>query len=352
MDLEATKKLVDMHINRYCEKQKGSARQVSPRYVALWDSIELLLLAGGKRLRPHLLIISYVAYSQSNKIDAILPAAVAQELLHSAMLIHDDIIDRDSIRYGVSNISGQYDTSYAPFIDDRTERSHMSLSTALLAGDILLSDAHRMLRRVDKPQKLVDQATEIFSHAIFEVIGGELLDTEAAFLPVELITAETIAKFKTANYSFTSPLITGATLAGASESELYLLTQLSNHLGIGYQMRDDILGVFGNEDKTGKSASTDIIEGKRTFLIEQFEAIATVEQKEHFFKIFHRADATSAELQQARELLTLSGARKYVEQRIDSLRKTTHSLIDRLSINELAREELHTVTDQCLQREV
>lgn len=351
MDLTATKVLTDKHIKRYCEERKTNARQISPRYVALWDSIELLLLAGGKRLRPHLLITAYMAYAKEAIIDDILPAAVAQELLHSAMLIHDDIIDRDVVRYGVDNIAGQYNVSYAPFISDEAERGHMSLSAGLLAGDILLSDAHRMLRSVNLPVELVDLATEILSCGIFEVIGGELLDTEVSFLPTGLINAETIAKFKTASYSFTSPLTMGATLAGASEGELYLLTQLSEKLGIGYQLRDDILGVFGDESKTGKSASNDIIEGKRTFLVEQFEANATTEQKQRFFEIFHHSDATVDMLEEARHLLVESQAKEHVEQRIATLHEAARELINKLGIDQIFKEELNAIATRCLQRE-
>jgi Geranylgeranyl pyrophosphate synthase len=351
MDLTATKVLTDKHIKRYCEERKTNARQISPRYVALWDSIETLLLAGGKRLRPHLLITSYLAYASTGKLADILPAAVAQELLHSAMLIHDDIIDRDTFRYGVSNIPGQYNALYAPFISDDAERYHMSLSAGILAGDILLSDAHRMLRSVNLPNELVDLATEILSRSVFEVVGGELLDTEVSFLPSGLINAEIIAKFKTASYSFTGPLTMGATLAGASEGELYLLTQLSEKLGIGYQLRDDILGVFGDESKTGKSASNDIIEGKRTFLIEQFEAIATAEQSKRFFEIFHHTDPTRNELEEARQLLITTGAKDHVEQRIITLHEAANDHINQLGINEFAKQELLLVATLCLQRE-
>jgi geranylgeranyl diphosphate synthase type II len=267
------------------------------------------------------------------------------------MLIHDDIIDRDTLRYGVNNIPGQYDLLYAPFISDDTERAHMSLSAGILAGDILLSDAHRMLRSVNLPTELVDLATEILSRSVFEVVGGELLDTEVSFLPPGLINAETIAKFKTASYSFISPLTMGATLAGASEGELYTLTQLSEKLGIGYQMRDDILGVFGDESKTGKSASNDIIEGKRTFLIEQFEAIASVEQHKRFFKIFHHTNPTENELEEARQLLIEAGAKDHVEQRIVTLLEAANELIKKLDIEELAKQELHQIATHCLQRE-
>ncbi|MGV9002196.1 MAG: polyprenyl synthetase family protein [Candidatus Saccharimonadaceae bacterium] len=351
MDLTSTKALTDKHIKRYCEERKTNARQISPRYVALWDSIETLLLAGGKRLRPHLLITAYMAYAKEVELEDILPAAVAQELLHSAMLIHDDIIDRDVMRYGTDNIQGQYNTSYAPFIHDEQERAHMSLSASLLAGDILLSDAHRILRSINFPAELVNQATEILSRGVFEVIGGELLDTEVSFLPKGLINAETIAKFKTASYSFTSPLTMGATLAGVSEAELYLLTKLSENLGIGYQLRDDILGVFGDEDKTGKSSANDIIEGKRTFLIEQFEAIASPQQTKRFFEIFHHSEPSENDLEEARSLLIEAGAKEHVERRIVTLHEAATALINQLSIDEAAKQELQSIAKHCLQRE-
>lgn len=350
-DLAATKVLIDQHITRYCEERKINARQISPRYVSLWDSIETLLLSGGKRLRPHLLLTAYMAYANEGTIEDVLPAAVAQELLHSAMLIHDDIIDRDSMRYGVKNIPGQYDTLYAPFIADSQERTHMALSAGLLAGDILLSDAHRMLRNVSLPKERVDVATEILAGGVFEVVGGELLDTEVSFLPTGIINAETIAYFKTASYSFKSPLTMGATLAGASEGELYILAQLSEKLGIGYQLRDDILGVFGDEAKTGKSASNDIIEGKRTFLVEQFEAIASPEDSRRFFEIFHHAKPGEHVLEEARQLLIISGARDHVEQRITTLLDASHALIDQLGIDESSKQELKSVATRCLQRE-
>ena len=351
LDLTATKVLTDKHIKRYCEERKTNARQISPRYVALWDSMEALLLAGGKRLRPHLLITAYLAYAEQGRVEDILPAAVAQELLHSAMLIHDDIIDRDVMRYGVKNIPGQYNTLYAPFIADDLERGHMSMSAGILAGDILLSDAHRMLRSIDRPNELVDLATEILSCGVFEVVGGELLDTEVSFLPTGLINAETIAKFKTASYSFKSPLTMGATLAGASEGELYILTQLSEKLGIGYQLRDDILGVFGDEAKTGKSASNDIIEGKRTFLVEQFEAIASADERERFFEIFHHAKAGETVLEEARQLLISSGAKSQVEQRITTLHEAANDLISQLGIDDVFKQELYSIATRCLQRE-
>lgn len=347
----AVKDLVDTHIRFYCEERKGQALEVGERYGLFWDTIESLILAGGKRFRPYMIISAYAAYAQEAEVPDILPAAIAQELLHSAMLIHDDIIDRDTIRYGVKNIAGQYQSIYNAHAQDEVERDHLSLSAALLAGDILLSDAHRLLGNVNRPEELINRADEILSRGIFEVIGGELLDSEAAILPPGTIPAERIARYKTASYSFISPLTMGATLAGAPNDEVVLLAELARHLGIGYQLCDDLLGVFGDESQTGKSTSTDIREGKRTVIIEQFDTLATDQQKERFYQLFHRMDATDSEVEEARLLLIEVGAQSAVKSHIELLQNKAHDIVARLSVSEESKTVFYNLITQCLERE-
>jgi geranylgeranyl pyrophosphate synthase len=126
----------------------------------------------------------------------------------------------------------------------------MAQSTALLAGDILLSDAYLLLSKVAVADEFLRPAIKIFANGVFEVVGGELLDSESGFL--NSVSAEVIARYKTASYSFISPITMGATLGGASQHEVRLLKQFSEYLGVGYQLRDDLLGVFGDGEKTGK----------------------------------------------------------------------------------------------------
>ncbi|MFZ1250662.1 MAG: polyprenyl synthetase family protein [Candidatus Microsaccharimonas sp.] len=352
LDQTAVKELVDTHIRYYCEERKNQAKPIGERYVVLWDAIQSLVLAGGKRLRPYMVVNTYFAYAKNPDITTILPAAVAQELLHAAMLMHDDIIDKDLIRYGVKNIAGQYRDIYAPLINDEQEKNHLSLSAAILAGDMLLSDAHRLLKSVNLPAELVIQADEILSNGIFEVIGGELLDSEVAMYPVGTITAETIAKYKTASYSFVSPLTMGAVLAGASEKEIHLLTQLSEHLGIGYQLRDDILGMFGDSAKTGKSTSTDIIEGKRTMLVEAFDRLANPVQKQRFYELFHNPKASIAELQEVRTLIETAGAKADIERTIFELEDKAFIIVDQLAISEEHKQAFYELLRTSLKRDI
>jgi len=348
----AVKQLTDTLLKSYCLERSQHAQRIDERYALLWKSVQTLLLSGGKRFRPYMLLLAYTAYSKDDSIEGILPAIIAQEILHSAMLIHDDIIDRDTIRYGVKNITGQYEDSYATLLSDTSERYHMATSAAILAGDMLLSDSHRLIWEITKPVEVLRQTDAILSKAIFDVIGGELLDTEAAILPKGIISAAHVARFKTASYSFVSPLTMGATLADADMSEIKLLTHLAEQLGIGYQLRDDLLGVFGESVQTGKSTSTDIKEGKRTVLVEQFDTLATQGQFERFYELFHRDNLTDQETNEAKQLLDDSGAKKAVEDMIKNIELQSEALIDTLSIDKVARGRFQQLINDCLNREV
>jgi geranylgeranyl diphosphate synthase type II len=345
------KQLTDEYIKNFCQYRSTEALKIGQSYFLLWQSIEKLILSGGKRFRPYMLLATYQAYQPNGSLQDVLPAAAAHELIHSAMLIHDDIIDRDSIRYGVSNISGQYDEHYGQFFEDVTERSHMSLSAALLAGDALIADAHLLLRKTNRPSVLLDQAELILNNAIYEVIGGELLDIEGSFLPKGTISAQMIALYKTASYSFVGPLTTGAVLAEAPEQDINTLKELSVILGVGYQLRDDLLGTLGDEETTGKSTTTDITEGKRTYLIDLFEQLATKEQQEQFIKVFHRPDATTEELATAKTLLIESGARSAVEQLIEEKRVLALEKVSMLTLPEESKKIYEMLIARCLNRE-
>ncbi len=345
------KQYVDEQLAVYFAQRLTDSVPLGASYTQLWRSIEALVMAGGKRFRPYMVLLAYQAYQPEGEVQDILPAVLAQELLHQAMLIHDDIIDRDTTRYGIANISGQYRQHYAPYLEAASEREHMATSAAVLAGDALLSDAYRLIHSTKKPAPIVEKASIILSTAVFEVIGGELLDTEVAFLPAGSITAEIIAQYKTASYSFVSPLTMGAVLAGAPERELTTLTELALHLGIGYQLRDDLLGMFGDEALTGKSTTTDIKEGKRTYLIEQFETLATDPQRQQFDAAFHRPEASDEAVSNCKQAIIASGAKAAVEKEIERHHLAAKSTVAALSISDESREQLHRLIEKCLSRE-
>lgn len=346
------KQYIDTQLAEYFAQRITDSAPLGASYTQLWLSMRSLVMAGGKRFRPYMLLLAHHAYAPSEESRAVLPAALAQELIHQAMLIHDDIIDRDTIRYGMDNIAGQYHNAhYQPYIQDSAERDHMAASAALLAGDVLISDAHQLITTLDKPTDIVRTASSLLNTAVFEVAGGELLDTEVSFLPAGSISAEIIARYKTASYSFVSPLTMGAVLAGAPKSEVSRLTELSLHLGIGYQLRDDLIGMFGDSDKTGKSTTTDITEGKRTFLIEAFDTHATDAQKATFAPAFHNLHASEEQIALSKQALVESGAKKIVEDEIEKRHSAAIACIAELTLPPDSKEAFYTLANTCLSRE-
>lgn len=352
LTLTDAKVVIDRYLRSYTQQRVKSAELIDENYARLHRAIGTLIEIGGKRLRPYMVLLAYSAYCDDWSLNEdVIPAAAAQELLHLAMLVHDDIIDRDYIRYGIPNVAGFYQTFYQTHTDDAEEQHHFATSAALLAGDILLSDAHMLLRKTQRPHALVSQAEDSMSNAIFAVIGGELLDTETSLLPKGTVDPLVIAEYKTSSYSFVGPLTIGAILANAPEADIELLRTFGRHLGIAYQLHDDILGVFGDTHKTGKSTTTDIREGKQTFLINAFDQQATETAKTEFYKLFHNPHATDEQLEGAKKLLIESGARKMVETRIAHHRAECEQIIASLQLSDESKDAFIALLNLCLKRE-
>lgn len=349
--LAATKKAVDTFLRAYSQRRIEEAAEIGEGYARLRQAIDRLIIVGGKRLCPYMVLLAYEAYNSQGNSHSVIPAAAAQELLHLSMLVHDDIIDRDHTRYGIRNVAGSYQDFYQQFTNDHHELDHFSASAALLAGDALLADAHSLMRQTERPQPLVRRAEAIMSRSIFDVIGGELLDTETSLLPKGSIDPLVIAEYKTSTYSFVGPLTTGAVLADAPESDIELLRQFGRHLGIAYQLKDDLLGIFGDEAKTGKSTTTDLREGKQTYLIQAFNTIASQAEKNEFYQYFQNIDATDKQLERAKAMLRTTGAEERVKQKINEHHTTCTSIIRELSMSESGRQALTALLTLCIERE-
>jgi geranylgeranyl diphosphate synthase type II len=177
LTIEAVKKAVDSLLELFFTTHIERAHTLDDHYGKLWESARNLSQAGGKRLRPYMTILAYQAYSGAST-ESIMPVAAALEVLHLGLLVHDDIIDRDYIRYGTDNISGQFSKLYEPYIDDVHECRHFSDSAAILAGDLLLVGGHELIHSADLPPQSMIEASRIYNDTVFMVAGGELLDTE------------------------------------------------------------------------------------------------------------------------------------------------------------------------------
>lgn len=241
----------------------------------LWQQIAKAT-NGGKRARPMLAYLGYRAVSADPE-PRLLEIGCAFELLHTALVIHDDIIDQDFVRRGEPTLSAHYRD--AALANGKTQRAaeHLGHAAALLAGDALISQAIQLLHDACHDLPCGNRMLELFHSAIAQSAAGELDDVlfSADFGAPDLDEVLGMHRLKTAVYSFETPLVIGALLAGASDQLLSRLSKLAELLGSCYQIIDDVLGTFGDSTTTGKSSDSDLREGKTTVLIALAESIET-----------------------------------------------------------------------------
>lgn len=342
--------MIDQFLLPLLTQRTSEARSISPHYETLWQDIQSLYTAGGKRLRSYITLLTFESYSD-RPVETILPAAAAQELLHLAMLIHDDIIDRDDIRYGVKNIARGYLDHYEEIIKDIVDRRHYANSAAILAGDLLISEASILVTETQTDKTTLIKTQRLLSGAVFQVIGGELLDTEAAFRGIDAASPLSIAEQKTASYSFVNPLLMGATLAQVAPDQLEVLQTFGEQLGVAYQLRDDIIGLFGDKEVTGKSVSSDILEGKQTLLIEEFYKRADETQRITFDALFGQRTLKADEIKTVKSLIVETGAKDAVEQLITAYHEHTNKLVDEFSVDDAHKAAFSDLISICLKRD-
>ena len=338
-DTASIRHQIDTLLGDYFAKHAQASAAIHPHYGLLWSSMQRLFHAGGKRLRPTMLVLGYEAFGGKDT-SRILPIAAAHELLHLSMLIHDDIIDRDDIRYGIPNVVGQYSELYRSYVTDAAERAHYARSAALLGGDLLISAAHQLILESSVDDRLKLQTYRQMGTAIFEVAGGELLDTEAVFRGNDAADIATINRHKTIGYSFIAPLVSGAQLADAPEDALEIIKSFAIALGMAFQYTDDLLGVFGDEAVTGKSNLGDIREGKRTRLMVEAYALMSDEQRTIADSVVGNPNASPGDIQHVKQILIDCGARQSVIDEIDREAEVAAELLESLPISTEAHARL------------
>lgn len=300
------RKEVDAYVVQFYEAEIARSQVVSPDYERLWRVLLETYIAGGKRLRPYMLFLSHGATGGDPAQD-IMPSAAALELLHCSLLIHDDIIDHDIVRHGKPNVVGHYREIYGD-TDGEAKRDHLADSAAILGGDLLLAAAHRLIAESDLEIDKKLEALRLLGDAVFNVAGGELLDAESVVKRMQDVDSLTIARYKTAHYSFVTPLVMGASIAGASAVVRAGLTHYGEALGIAFQLADDLLGLFGDEEETGKPATSDLREGRRTYLLQQAYKMATAAEIAELDAIVGDEQVTDEQLERARAIVRECGA--------------------------------------------
>ncbi len=301
-------------------------------------------MAGGKRIRPALLLLGFEA-AGGRQLHAVEGPALALELLHTCALLHDDVIDQAPTRRGRASVHTAFATHH------RTEHwsgdpAAYGRAVAILLGDLAFVQADALFLSGQVPDQVLLAAFQRFTVLREEVMVGQALDLHAA-------TARTtdrelslqIATLKSGRYSVARPLELGAILAGADAELVAGLHAFGDPLGRAFQLADDLLGVFGDADTTGKSVSSDLAEGKRTLLIAEAAERLDPGDRRRLEAALGQAELDAATTQRIRELLERSGARAATEQEIERSVATARAALAGLRLPGPATASLEAVAD-------
>lgn len=277
-------------IDRLLEARGRRAVAYGAHFASL-SQIAAECVRGGKLLRPKLLLGTYDALCAAwgadrdsvgevaSRDDAVRIAA-GIELLHYSFLLHDDVIDGDLLRRGRPNLIGavlaerdpdalEAESRRAPRYPSGSKDLHWATSSGLLMGDMLLSDAHQVFARTPLPAALRLRLLDLLDHAITESVVGEHLDVGLSdgVVAADLNAVLEMSRLKTATYTFELPLKAGAILAAAPARTEHAVGEIGRHLGVAFQLQDDLLSTFGEASEHGKDAFSDLREGKETAII-------------------------------------------------------------------------------------
>ncbi len=311
---------VDLRLAPWLEARVVEARGQGPDVEAIADAIRQLALRGGKRMRAVLLAATYEACEGEGGSEAVAQVGVALELLQAYLLVHDDWMDGDDVRRGGPSVPAMM---RARFAGSRAD------SMSVLAGDLVAAWALRALLEAALPPARIVLASRELARMEEDVVKGQILDVASS--ATDAAEVEAMHVLKTSSYTVRGPVVTGALLAGVADARVAALSAFAEPLGVAFQLRDDVLGVFGDEETTGKPAGNDLRAGKRTALV--VEAMRDPRAAELIDRVLGRPDATDEEIRAAVHRMAACGARQRVEERITALVGESRAALERVALS-------------------
>jgi geranylgeranyl diphosphate synthase type I len=274
------------------------------------------------------------------------------ELVHAAALVHDDLIDDSAIRRG----SPSAHVALREAVPDDAGRDAAARALAMLAGDMLMAWAGQLFAGCGLPGAYVSRARPLWSTLARELIAGECLEVLRTGArddggATRVRDAVEVARFKTAKYTVEHPLHLGGRLGGGSESLLRAFTAYGVPLGEAFQLRDDVLAVFGDSTVTGKSNLDDVAGAKPTALMALALETADAGEREELRAMLGRGDLDGGDLARLRKLLTATGARERVEAMIDHRARAARRALTDRPMPRQAAEALHQLVGTVVDRE-
>jgi len=363
--------LVDNRLSSFLDAREAEMATISPDLGHLIDYARVLL-ANGKRFRARFCYWGWRAIhaagdsadplAGSEKIedlDAVLSLAVSLEIFHAAALVHDDIMDNSDTRRGKPSAHKSFEVLHKDR-DFAGSSEHFGLATALLVGDLLLAWSDHLLSQAVSGDVAAAAAAETrsqFARMRQEVTLGQYLDIheEAAWPHIpdaeRMQRALTVVTYKSAKYSMEAPLLIGASLAGAESGQLESLAEFGLPLGMAFQLRDDVLGVFGDSEVTGKPSGDDLREGKRTVLIALAEQAMPQGARNLFQEMLGDRHLTGEQIDVMQSTLRETGALEKTEEMIEGYVTQALDALHRAPVAQGAKGELRRLAEAVTKRQ-
>lgn len=324
---------VEQELHRLFSRQTATAQAYGTEFSRLW-SMAARHVQGGKLVRPVLLLETFDALQRARAANdpgaeasvdheadraEVVRVAAAVEALHFTFLLHDDVIDGDLLRRGRPNLIGELaaQTTNPPKHPSPSQGAeHWAQAGGILMGDLLLAAAHQLFARLEVSGNARLRLLDLLEHTVIETTAGEFTDVGLSdgLITSDLNTVLAMTGRKTASYSFELPLRAAVILAGGASSLEDTLSSAGSHLGLAYQLQDDLLSTFGDASIHGKDPYSDLREGKQTAIICFARMTSTWPSIE---SEFGNPELSQPAAEQLRERLRECGAEGFVQGLID-----------------------------------
>ena len=285
--------------------------------------------SGGKRIRAYLVSLGYSLFKGFDNAKDVLVPSLSYEFFQTGILAHDDIIDNSDFR------------RFKPSMHKDLGQGHDGVSKSICVGDFGIVSAIEILQKCDFSNSIKLRAISHQNKVFSATIAGELKDIEFSYCS-EALESEVLDMYrlKTAQYTVSGPLVLGAILAGADEESIKILSEFGDAVGISFQIRDDILGIYGDETKVGKSIVSDMCEGKKTVLVSHFNSVASIDTKKNFNSVYGKEESSIAELEMVREILSESGSLEYANNLCKQYTVRAENLLSKMQLSDEGKKLL------------
>ena len=341
------KKAAPILANFFKEKEKEAAK-ISPLTAEMMGIY--LKFMGGKNIRGALTKLGYECFGGKDE-KAILEASLMVEITHAFLLMHDDIMDQDSLRRGMPTIHTQYENLHQERYSKGNPK-HYGICMALDLGDAGFALSHLILADAKFSAEIKERVLRRFNEQILTTAFGQAIDI--LYEHQDKVAEEDVMKvhhYKTANYTITGPLQYGALFAGASGKEIQKIEKYGLPVGIAFQLRDDELGLFSDEEKLGKPIGSDIRENKNTILHLKSLELAGREDKKFLKYAYGNRNLMADEVRKVQEITMESGALSYSQKLARELVEKGKKFVPQITAHLGPQDTLYRMADFMIERE-